>query len=91
MGQKADHREQIYRRNEEDTWARRGSAAEEVQQRKCSRGEADEVAEEVQQRRGRRGSRGGTAGERKEERRRRRTAYLNHKTTHRGSGKIKSM
>ena len=35
MGQKADHRR-----------GRRGSAAEEVQQRKCSRGEADEVAEE---------------------------------------------
>ena len=52
---------------------RRGSAAEEVQQRKCSRG----------------GSRGGAAEEKEERRRkRRRTAYLNHKTTHRGSGKI---
>ncbi len=54
MGQKAGHREQIYRQNAGETWARRlacsrGNAdadevAEEGQQRKCSRGdEADEV------------------------------------------------
>ena len=62
-----------------------------MRQTRCSRGEADEVAEEVQQRKcSRGGSRGGAAEEKEERRRkRRRTAYLNHKTTHRGSG-IKS-
>ncbi len=84
MGQKADHREQIYRNSEEDKGC--DSETAEGWDRGCDRGktaeeEADEVVEEVaeevaeEEQRRKEGGRGG-----------RRTAYLNHKTTHRGSG-----
>ncbi len=63
MGQQADHREQIYRKNEEETWARRltteSKSIGKMKRRhgpegwhgEGSRGsEADEATEEVQQR-----------------------------------------
>ena len=144
MEQKADHREQIYRKNGDVTWARRlttesksigkvGTShgaegrpqsrrergrrrgAEEMDReggREGGRGGDTEEAAEGAEKGGSRGEgagvggrgkvteeaaeevnqtsdhRGGGRGRREEGGRGRRTAYLNHKTTHRGSGTI---
>ena len=56
MGQKADHREQIYRKSGDVTWGRRSTTeqregADAGEQRKWTEKAAEKVAEEVTQRR----------------------------------------